>query len=94
MSSHGDGADAVEVVRRERPDVLVLDVMLPGRSGLDILADLRADPRYHDLPVLVLSAAGQGSAREAAERAGADRFIMKPFSNADILASVRALAGA
>ncbi|MFZ5709730.1 MAG: response regulator transcription factor [Pseudomonadota bacterium] len=94
VSSHGDGADAVEVVRRERPDVLVLDVMLPGRSGLDILADLRADPRYHDLPVLVLSAAGQGSAREAAERAGADRFIMKPFSNADILASVRALAGA
>jgi DNA-binding response OmpR family regulator len=93
VTLHGDGRDAVEVVRRVRPDVLVLDVMLPGRSGIDILAEIRADADLRALPVLVLSAAAQGAAREAAERAGADRFIMKPFSNAELVASVRALAG-
>ena len=93
VSLHGSGTDAVEVIRRVAPDVLVLDVMLPGRSGVEILAEIRADADLKALPVLVLSAAAQGAAREAAGRAGADRFIMKPFSNAEVVASVRALAG-
>ena len=81
------------MIRRVAPDVLVLDVMLPGRSGIEILAEIRADAGLRDLPVLVLSAAAQGAAREAAGQVGADRFIMKPFSNAEVVASVRALAG-
>jgi DNA-binding response OmpR family regulator len=81
------------VIRRVAPHVLVLDVMLPGRSGVEILAEIRADAELRALPVLVLSAAAQDAARAAAGRAGADRFIMKPFSNAEVVASVRALAG-
>lgn len=93
VTTHSDGADAVERTRAERPDVLILDVMLPGRSGLEILTDLRADADLAALPVLMLTAKGQGRDRDMAERAGASRFMTKPFSNSDILASVRELGG-
>ena len=88
-----DGLGAEAAVRSAPPDLVILDLMLPGRSGLDILAALRSDPETAGLPVMMLTAKGQGRDREAAERAGVDLFMAKPFSNADMLASVRALAG-
>jgi DNA-binding response OmpR family regulator len=91
VSTHGGGVDAVAAVHAARPDLLILDLMLPGVSGLDILAALRADPATVALPVLMLTAKGQERDREAAERAGASRFMSKPFSNAEIIASVRDL---
>lgn len=95
VASHGEGDGALEVIRREAPDVVVLDLLLPGRSGYDILDDLRADPDLAGLPVLVISARGQGEARAAAEgAAGPARFIAKPFANADIVAALRQMAGA
>lgn len=75
------------------PDVLILDLMLPGMSGLEILTALRADPRTAALPVLMLTAKGQGRDREAAERAGVSAFMSKPFANAEMRAQVRALMG-
>ena len=90
---HANGETAVAAVRDRKPDVVVLDVMLPGRSGYDILSDLRADPDTRDLPVLMLTARGQKSDREMAERIGANRFMTKPFSNEDVLSAVRDLAG-
>ena len=86
--------DAVNVVRQTRPDVLILDVMLPGKSGYDILRELRTEFAEAELPVLMLTARGQMKDRELAERAGASRFMTKPFSNADMLEAVRSLAGA
>jgi DNA-binding response OmpR family regulator len=94
VAVHHEGTEAVEAVRRETPDVVVLDMMLPGRSGFDILADLRADPELSGLPVLVLSAVGQGGARDAAERAGANRFMTKPFANSEVVAAITELGGA
>jgi two-component system, OmpR family, response regulator len=94
VETHADGATALARIRESRPRVVILDVMLPGRSGYDILEDLRADPSTADLPVLLLTAKGQIADRERAERSGASRYMTKPFSNADMLASVRALAGA
>ncbi|WP_343079510.1 response regulator transcription factor [Ostreiculturibacter nitratireducens] len=88
----GDGA--IAAVRAGRPDVVILDVMLPGRSGFEILADLKADSDLSATRVLMLTAKGQVKEREAAERAGADRFMTKPFANAEFLAAVRALGGA
>lgn len=87
------GAGAVAVLTAELPDVLVLDLMLPDCSGLDILAELRANPALAVLPVLMLTARGQSRDREAAERAGASAFLAKPFANADLMAAVRTLAG-
>ena len=91
VSHVADGALALDQVRRDPPDLVILDHMLPGLSGLEILAALRADPATCRLPVMMLTARGRD--RELAKRAGADRFISKPFSNAEILAEVRAMLG-
>ena len=93
VSTLSDGGQAEDAIRARRPDVVILDVMLPGRSGFEILAALRADAETQTLPVLMLTAKGQGRDRAEAERMGASQFMAKPFSNAEILASVRALAG-
>lgn len=92
VSTHADGATALAEVVRRRPDVLILDLMLPGLSGLDILAGLRAAPETAALPVMMLTAKGQGRDREAAERAGVTCFMTKPFSNADIVTRLREMA--
>jgi len=86
-----DGIGAEAAVRQMLPDLVILDLMLPGRSGLEILAALRSDPATAELPVMMLTAKGQGRDREAAERAGADLFMAKPFSNAEIVAAARSL---
>lgn len=94
VHTHSDGATAAQRVKDLPPDVVVLDVMLPGRSGYDILRDLRADPATRDLPVLMLTARGQTKDRELAEQLGVNVFMTKPFSNAEVLDHVRALAEA
>ncbi len=91
VDTHVDGATALSAVRERRPDIVILDVMLPNRSGFDILADLRADTATAALPVLMLTARGQTKDRELAERHGVSRFMTKPFSNADVLTAVREL---
>jgi DNA-binding response OmpR family regulator len=91
VETHCDGATAVETVTSAPPDVLVLDVMLPGKSGFDILRDLRERPETRDLPVLMLTAKGQSRDREQALRYGATRFMTKPFSNAEVLEAVNAM---
>lgn len=87
----GDGQTAEAAVREAAPDLVILDLMLPGRSGLDVVAALRADPATLHLPVMMLTAKGHGRDREAAERAGVTHFMTKPFANADMVAAVRAL---
>lgn len=91
VATHADGATALRAVARLAPDVVVLDVMLPNRSGFDILHDLRAASETADLPVLMLTAKGQEKDRELAESYGVSRFMTKPFSNQDIVATVREL---
>ncbi|MBK0329128.1 response regulator [Rhodobacteraceae bacterium F11138] len=91
VDTHSDGADAVEAIRDAGPDLVILDLMLPGKSGLEILRDLRALPETEKLPVLMLTARGQSRDREMAERAGVSRFMTKPFSNAEVLTAVRDL---
>ena len=94
VATHADGRTALESVARNAPDLVILDVMLPGRSGYDILQDLRDDQTTKDLPVLMLTARGQNKDREMAERLGANRFMTKPFSNAEMLQCIRELVSA
>ncbi|WP_417806832.1 response regulator transcription factor [Thioclava sp.] len=93
VSVLADGAQALGQIIAQAPDAVILDLMLPGRSGLEILADMRADPTLAALPVLMLSARGQDRDREAAERAGATAFLAKPFANSDVLAGLEAITG-
>ncbi|NOD46936.1 MULTISPECIES: response regulator transcription factor [unclassified Ruegeria] len=88
---HGDGSDALEVIQGAQPDLVILDVMLPGKNGMDILRDLREMEELASLPVLMLTARGQSRDREMAENAGVSRFMTKPFSNAEVLTAVRDL---
>lgn len=91
VDTHSNGTDAAEVIRDRKPDLVVLDVMLPGKSGFDILEELRGNDQTSDLPVLMLTARGQSRDREMAEKAGVSRFMTKPFSNTEVLTAVRDL---
>lgn len=92
MDVSGDGADALRRMRSGRYDAVVLDIMLPGLNGFDVLKAVRADPRLSGLPVIVLTAKGQATDRKSAQEIGASAFITKPFANADVVAQVRNLA--
>jgi len=94
VDTHSDGQTALEAVARKTPDMVILDVMLPNRSGYDILMDLRGRDDTRDMPVLMLTARGQKHDRDMAAKYGASQFMTKPFSNTEMLASVRALIGA
>ncbi|MFE2755333.1 SpoIIE family protein phosphatase [Actinosynnema sp. NPDC059335] len=90
VTAVGDGRTALDAVRAAPPDLVVSDVMMPGLDGLELVAALRADPRTASVPVLLLSArAGQEAAIEGLQ-AGADDYLFKPFSAAELLARVRA----
>jgi DNA-binding response OmpR family regulator len=88
-----DGRQALGSALEHRPDVLVLDVMLPELDGYEVLRQLRADSRGKTLPVLMLTAKGQREDRDTALSCGADLFMTKPFANAEITAAVERLAG-
>jgi len=93
ISSVTDGDAALEAVRRLRPRMLVLDVMLPKRSGFDVLKQIRASVETRALPVLILTAKGQQQDRRIAEEFGADVLVTKPYANADVVEAVRQLLG-
>src|SRR5205823_13048481 len=94
VSQARDGTEALKLIRRERPDLAVLDVMMPGLSGLDVTRALAEDPATAATPVMLLSALGQ--AREVASglEAGARAYLVKPFTPADLAARVADLVRA
>lgn len=85
------GLEALDRIRREPFVAVVLDLMLPGLNGLDVLKSIRSESRLSALPVVVLTAKGQMNDRKAAEAFGANAFIAKPFSNAEVVEKVRSL---
>ena len=85
-----DGQRALEVVRAEPPDLVVSDVMMPRLDGLALVAALRADPRTATVPVVLLSARAGPEASIEGLRAGADDYLVKPFTAAELVARVRA----
>jgi two-component system OmpR family response regulator len=91
IASVTDGDAALAAVRRDKPRLLVLDVMLPRRSGFEVLKQIRADALTKDLPVLILTAKGQAQDRRTAEELGASSFVTKPYANADVVGTVRRL---
>ena len=86
-----DGDAVLDAVRRLAPRLVVLDVMLPKRSGFDVLKQIRANVELRGMPVLILTAKGQQQDRRTAEELGADGFVTKPYANADVVGAVRQL---
>ena len=83
-----DGETALDVVAREKPDLVLLDVMLPVRDGLDVLGDLR---RTSDIPVILVSALGEEADRVLGLKMGADDYVTKPFSAAELSARIESV---
>ena len=86
-----DGAAAIDACQSERPDLAVLDVMMPGVSGLDAIRAIRADPALAGLPVILLTARAQESDVETGFDSGAYDYITKPFSPRELASRVEAL---
>ena len=89
-----DGRQALDLLDRDGDvDLVLLDLMMPNVSGLDVLAQLRADPRYRALPCIILTAAGQEQQYREAMALGATDFMTKPFSPKKLYARTAELAG-
>jgi phosphate regulon transcriptional regulator PhoB len=91
VAAFGDGDEALQRLFASRPDAVVLDLMLPGRSGLEILREVRGEPATRDLPVMVLTARGAEMDKLLGFEHGADDYVTKPFSPREIVARLQAL---
>lgn len=87
----GDGVAALEMARRELPDLIVLDWMMPRKNGLEVTRELRADPRTRGIAILMLTAMGQERDRKAGLAAGVQAYLVKPFSPLELLEKVQAV---
>ena len=83
-----DGPSGLEAVRTESPDLLVLDIGLPGMDGWQVLDHIRTDPATRSLPVVVLTAHAEEESRRRADEGGADAFVTKPFQPNDFRQTV------
>ncbi len=91
VESHGDGKAALDAIIARRPDLVLLDIMLPGINGFDLLRQLRGTPGLSRTPVIALTAKGQEADRQRMLELGADAFVTKPFSNKDLMIRIEAL---
>ncbi|MEW5775036.1 MAG: response regulator transcription factor [Thermodesulfobacteriota bacterium] len=87
----GDGVLGLAEARRRRPDLVVLDLMLPGMSGFDVCKELKRDPETMDIPVIMLTARGEEVDRIVGLELGADDYVVKPFSFRELLLRARAV---
>ncbi len=75
-----NGEDAIRLAREERPDLMLLDLNMPNKSGYEVCEEIKGDPATRDIHIIVLTAKGQDSDRAKGIATGADEFITKPFS--------------
>ena len=86
-----DGDEAMLAIEEQRPDLVLLDWMLPYVSGIEICRQIRRNPDTHDLPIIILTARGEEEDRIRGLDAGADDYVVKPFSPSELIARVRAV---
>ncbi|TWP52384.1 response regulator [Lentzea tibetensis] len=94
VAAVGDGRSALDAIVVRQPDLVILDVMMPGMSGLDVCRRLREEPATKDLPIILLTARAQETDVESGFGVGADDYVTKPFSPRELLDRVHTvLAG-
>ncbi len=89
-----DGEEALAEIEKARPDLVLLDVMMPKRNGFDVCEIIRANPKWRDMRVIMLTAKGRDVEREKGMAVGADDYITKPFASRDVLDRVSGLLAA
>jgi DNA-binding response OmpR family regulator len=88
-----DGIAALEAIQRERPDLVLLDVMMPGKSGFEVCQAVRSDDALSTVKILMLSAKGRDTDIAKGQALGADAYMTKPFSTRELADKVRELLG-
>ena len=86
-----DGLSCLEALKEERPNLMILDVMLPGMDGMELLSHMKSTVEYKDIPVILVTAKGQEYDRIHGLELGADDYIVKPFSVMEMVARVKAV---
>jgi DNA-binding response OmpR family regulator len=84
-----DGQAAIEMLAASRPDLMILDVMMPRKNGFEVCKEVRADPALSDMPIILLSAKGREVEIAKGLSLGADAYITKPFSTHELVARVK-----
>ncbi len=88
-----EGTEVFDKVREIRPDLIILDIMLPKLNGFEVCSRLKSDPSLKNIPVMILSALVQKSEIEMGVRMGADMYMTKPFHNAELISNIEKLLG-
>jgi two-component system, OmpR family, alkaline phosphatase synthesis response regulator PhoP len=91
VKSARDGLEGLRLIDREKPDLVILDLMLPEFDGLDVCRKLRSQPATHTLPIIMLTAKGEETDKVVGLEMGADDYLTKPFSPKELAARVKAL---
>lgn len=87
----GDGIEALKIVENEKPDIILLDLMLPGMDGLEVCKKIRRTPGIEDIPIIMITAKGEELDKILGLELGADDYITKPFSVRELVARVKAM---
>src|ERR1700687_5950707 len=91
VATAGDGPGGLVALRKNRPDLVLLDLMLPGMDGLEVCRKIRATAEWASLPVIMLTAKGEGVDKVVGRELGADDYLAKPFNPRELLARIRAV---
>ena len=91
VSQVADGEECLKTVAAKRPDLIVLDVILPKQNGFQICRQLKQDPATKDIPIILLSSKNQPSDKFWGQKQGADLYLTKPFQDAELVAGVKSL---
>jgi DNA-binding response OmpR family regulator len=93
VAEASNGEDGLESIEEIPPDLVLLDLMMPGANGLEVLSRIRSRPDHGGMPVIILTAKGQDTDRELALAGGATDFVTKPFSPMKLLTRIREILG-
>ena len=91
ISTATDGVQALHTVSEARPDLILLDVMMPNMSGFEVCKQLKGDPTTRDIPIIMVTALNESSDYERGMESGADDFLTRPFDRVEFMARVRSL---
>ena len=88
-----DGNEAMEMAEEESPDLIIMDIMLPGVSGLDLVRTMKADDKLKDTPIIVVTTMAMAGDQEKIKAAGADAYLPKPIQVDEFIEAVRKILG-
>ena len=88
-----DGAEGLEVARAEKPDLILLDIVLPRKDGFAVCEELRSDPDFKEVRIIMFTAKGLSEDIERGRRVGADEYVIKPFSGKNLLILIKKQLG-